>query len=183
MRIAWRVAIVAVALFPAACLSADGAGVESSEEMEAEAESNDQAPESECGPNQAVIERVVDGDTVELDTGERVRYLLIDTPEITNGKDDCFGAEARDQNVLLVEGQVVQLRYDVECADRYGRLLAYVELGGRGINELMLERGLACVLHVPPNGSDRIQEFRSLEAEAKANMVGLWGACEDVTCD
>lgn len=182
MRVASWLGLFTAALLPLACLSADGAGIESSADMDPETD-DDAPPESECGPNQAVVARVVDGDTVELDSGERVRYLLIDTPEITNGKNDCFGQEARDQNALLVEGQMVDLRYDVECSDQFGRLLAYIELGGRSINALMLERGLACVLHVPPNGSDRIQEFRSLEGEAKANMVGLWGACENVTCD
>ena len=48
---------------------------------------------------------------------------------------------------------------------------------------LLIERGLACVLQIPPNGEFRIEEFEEAEAVAKASMVGLWGACEDVTCD
>ena len=135
------------------------------------------------GPQEAVVAEVIDGDTVELDTGERVRYLLIDTPEITGGKSDCWGAEARDFNRDLVLGKTIRLEYDEVLMDDYDRLLAYIELDGRGINELLVERGHACVLHIPPNGNDRIDEFESLEFAARMGMVGMWGACEDVTCD
>lgn len=143
----------------------------------------DPAAGSACGPTEATVARVVDGDTVELTTGERVRYLLVDTPEITNGKNDCFGAEARDFNRNLVEGKTISLQYDVECEDRYGRLLAYVQLDGRDVNRLLVDRGYACVLHIPPNGEERSSEFQSAEAAAEAGLVGLWGACEEVTCD
>lgn len=138
---------------------------------------------SECGPTEAVVARVVDGDTVELQGGERVRYLLVDTPEITNGKNDCFGAEARDFNRDLVEGKSITLHYDVECEDRFGRLLAYVELDGRDVNRLLIDRGFACTLHIPPNGEDRSSEFAAAEQAAQTGLVGLWGACEEVTCD
>jgi endonuclease YncB( thermonuclease family) len=52
---------------------------------------------------------------------------MIDTPEITQGKHDCYGEEARQYNEDLVLGQEVSLTYDQECEDPYGRLLAYVE--------------------------------------------------------
>ena len=149
---------------------------------DAETESGSGAGSS-CGPTEAVVARVIDGDTIELEDGSRVRYLMVDTPESTNGKDDCFGAEATALNRMLVEGQTVTLRYDVECTDVYDRLLAYVEVGDREINSLLVERGAACVLHIPPNGEDRVDEFEQLEDEARASLVGAWGACEDVTCD
>jgi micrococcal nuclease len=136
-----------------------------------------------CGPSSAVVARVIDGDTIELADGQRVRYLMIDTPEITNGKMDCFGAEARDFNRGLVEGKTVDLSYDVECEDKYDRLLAYVSLDGRELNSLMVERGYACVLRIPPTGEDRADECAELADAAMAGMVGLWGACEEVTCD
>jgi len=138
--------------------------------------------EDECGPTEAVVARIVDGDTVELEGGEKIRYLMVDTPEITSGHDDCYGTEARDYNAQLVEGQQVTLRYDEECLDRYDRLLAYVELGGREVNAMLVERGYACVLYIPPNGTARRDEFEALEAEAQAERRGMWGACEEVTC-
>jgi micrococcal nuclease len=141
------------------------------------------ADEERCGPSTAVVERVVDGDTVELDDGTRVRYLLVDTPESTNGKDDCYGTEATEFNRQLVEGKSVHLEYDVECEDQYGRLLAYVEVADREVNSLLVERGYACVLHIPPNGDDRVDQFEELEQIADAGGKGMWGACSDVTCD
>lgn len=136
-----------------------------------------------CGPSEAVVARAIDGDTVELEDGTRVRYLLVDTPESTNGKDDCYGAEAAEFNRQLVEGKSVRLEYDVECEDQYGRLLAYLEIGDRELNTLLVERGYACVLHVPPNGDDRVAQFEDLEQIAKATGKGMWGACPVVTCD
>jgi micrococcal nuclease len=138
-----------------------------------------------CGPGSAVVARVIDGDTVELASGERVRYLLVDTPESTNGADDCFGANASTYNRDLVEDETVTLVYDVECEDRFGRLLAYVSLGDREINRLLVDNGYACVLHIPPNGADRVAEFRAAEAAARAAGRGMWGVCapEEITCD
>jgi micrococcal nuclease len=136
-----------------------------------------------CGPRSGIVLRTVDGDTIELESGERVRYLMIDTPESTNGADDCFGAEAAQFNRDAVEGREVTLEYDEVCEDDYGRLLAYVSVDGREINALMVERGYACVLQIPPNGAARADEFDDLEYAARTSMVGLWGACEEVTCD
>jgi micrococcal nuclease len=139
--------------------------------------------EGRCGPTSAVVARVVDGDTVELDSGERVRYLMIDTPETTGGKNDCYGAEAVAFNRQAVEGQRISLGYDEVCEDDFGRLLAYVSVGDREINTVMVERGYACVLQIPPNGEARKDEFDDLEYAARTGMVGVWGACDEVTCD
>lgn len=137
----------------------------------------------ECGPASATVVAVIDGDTIDLDSGERVRYLNVDTPEITNGKNDCYGAEAKQFNEDLVLGKQVTLRYDAECSDRFGRLLAYVRVQDREVNTLMVERGYACVLVIPPNGTDRADEFDFIEDQARAEERGMWGACEVVTCD
>jgi len=136
---------------------------------------------SACGPTSGTVASVVDGDTVDLATGERVRYLMIDTPELSS--DDCYAVESRDSNTDLVAGREVSIAYDVECEDMFGRLLAYVSVDQREINTLMVERGYACVLSIPPNGADRRAEFENLEAAAKAEGRGMWGACAEVTCD
>jgi micrococcal nuclease len=139
------------------------------------------APDT-CGPSQAVVKRAIDGDTVELETGERVRYLLVDAPEISNGKEACFGAEAREYNRNLVEGRVVELGYGPRCRDRYDRLLAYVEVDGIDVNALLVRDGYACVLHIPPDGDDRVDTFRNFEREAQADSAGLWSACQSKPC-
>lgn len=147
------------------------------------AESSTTDPISLCGPTRATVAAVIDGDTIVLESGEKVRYLMVDTPEITSGKNDCYGEQARAYNEELVLGQEVTLTYDVECTDRYDRLLAYVEAPDGEMNTLMVERGFGCVLVIPPNGSDRRSEFETLELGARQSREGLWGACEEVTCD
>lgn len=134
-----------------------------------------------CGPSEAVVTAIVDGDTVDLDTGERVRYLMIDTPELSGS--ECYSTNARQFNSDLVLNQTVTLDYDVECEDMFGRLLAYVSVNGQEVNRLMVEQGYACDLYIPPNGEDRRDEFASLEALAKSEGRGMWGACQEVLCD
>jgi len=138
--------------------------------------------ESACGPSAGVVSKVVDGDTVVLQSGERVRYLLVDTPESTGGKRECFGAESRDFNRSLVEGRAVRLRYGEACTDRYGRLLAYVTVDGREVNAVLAEQGYACVLYVPPAGESRRSEFQALESAARRAGRGMWGECSAVPC-
>lgn len=134
---------------------------------------------SDCGPTQGVVVKVIDGDTILLETGEKIRYLMVDTPETTNGKNDCYGAMARDYNEELVLGQTVELTYDEECTDRYGRLLAYVETPDGEINTLLVQRGYACVLYIPPNGDGRRAEFEGYADKAEASRTGMWGSCGD----
>lgn len=135
-----------------------------------------------CGPTSGTVARVIDGDTIELTSGERIRYLLVDTPETTGGKNDCWGAEARELNRSLVEGRPVTLTYGEACTDRFDRLLAYVSVDGREVNTVLVERGAACVLFIPPAGESRRDEFKELESEARRAKKGVWGACEVVTC-
>ena len=124
-----------------------------------------------------MVERVIDGDTIVLTTGEKIRYLLVDAPETTNGHDDCYGSNAAQFNSDLVLGKMITLSYDVQCTDMYGRTLAYVSVDGQEVNTLLVQRGYACVLHIPPDGDARADEFKAYQADAKANMRGLWGAC------
>ena len=139
------------------------------------------ASDSRCGPATGVVVNIVDGDTVDLASGERIRYLMIDTPELSSA--DCYAQEATELNSQLVLDREVRLEYDVECEDRYDRLLAYVHVGDNEINTIMVERGYACLLHIPPNGEDRRDEFSGLESLAKSEERGMWGQCEVVTCD
>jgi len=137
---------------------------------------------SECGITEGLVTRVIDGDTIEMESGETIRYLMINTPETTGGKNECYGANAVQFNKDLVEGKQVEIIYDVECTDRFDRSLAYVKVGGQEVNTLMIERGYACLLHIAPNGDDRLAEFKALQAAAKAAQRGLWGPCDPIPC-
>jgi micrococcal nuclease len=138
---------------------------------------------SDCGPSEGMVARVIDGDTIVLTSGVKIRYLLMNAPEITNGHNDCYGSNASQFNSDLVLGKTVQLGYDVQCQDMYGRTLAYVSVGGTEVNSLMVERGYACVLHIPPDGDSRADEFEALQADARAAGRGLWGACNPIPCN
>ncbi len=136
---------------------------------------------SRCGPTTGTVEQVLDGDTIVLRSGERIRYLMVDAPE-TSGTAECYGAEARSLNQQLVLEREVTLRYDEQCTDKYDRLLAYVTVDGREVNTVLVQRGMACVLHIPPNGADRKAEFEELEREARDTGRGLWGFCDSKPC-
>jgi micrococcal nuclease len=139
-------------------------------------------PGAACGPREAIVERVIDGDTIIVAGDVRVRYILVDAPEATGGRADCYGASAAQFNSDLVLGKTVRLAYDVACEDAYGRTLAYVTVGGQDVNRLLVERGYACVLHIPPDGDARAAELRAAEGSARAARLGLWGACDPLPC-
>lgn len=121
------------------------------------------------------VERVVDGDTIEIAGGVKVRYIGIDTPESTTTT-ECFGEEAANQNKLLVEGREVSLEKDVSETDKYGRLLRYVYVEGMMVNQELVETGYANSSSYPPD--IKYQElFRNSERLAREQGRGLWGSC------
>jgi len=131
------------------------------------------------------VRRVVDGDTIELESGEKVRYIGIDTPETVNPKKPvgCFGKEASEKNKELVEGKNVILEKDVSEKDRYGRLLRYVWLAeasssakGMFVNLFLVKEGYASVSTFPPDVA-RVREFITAQEEARNAGKGLWSAC------
>jgi micrococcal nuclease len=127
-----------------------------------------------CGETEAKVARVIDGDTIELESGIRVRYLLVDTPEVSR---DCFAENGKSFNSEMVLGKTVHLSYDERCTDHFGRSLAYVSVDGQEVNPLLVQRGYACVLFIPPDGASRVGEFDALEREANIARRGLWSAC------
>lgn len=128
------------------------------------------------------VSRVVDGDTIEVTMPngrtEDVRYIGVDTPEtVAPGEPvGCFGPKASAFNEALVEGRRARLRFDEERRDYYGRLLAYVYVGGRFVNAELLKRGLARAIYYSPNGAFRYR-FEEIARRAGRSGRGLWGAC------
>lgn len=120
------------------------------------------------------VEHVIDGDTVVIEGGDRVRYIGMDTPE----EGEPFYAEAKERNLALVGGKRVRLVFcDSERRDRYGRLLAWVYTdGGVFVNRTLVEEGLARKFPVPPCGLLMYKEFKKAEEEARAKKRGLWSA-------
>ena len=130
--------------------------------------------------DQAVrIARVIDGDTAVLDDGTSVRYIGIDTPEM-HPAPQCGAEAATEANERRVEGELVTLRLDpAETRDRFGRLLAYLEIDGSILNVELVRDGLACAF---PFGSTRRyrDEIAAAEREAREAGRGVWSACPPV---
>jgi micrococcal nuclease len=124
------------------------------------------------------ITRVIDGDTLEITGGEKVRYIGIDTPEIVDSRKpvQCFGKEASDKNKELVTGKTVRLERDTIDRDRYNRLLRYVYVGDNFINLELVKQGFARSYFYPPDIKYQDQILQA-EQEAKKTKIGLWSAC------
>ena len=130
------------------------------------------------GEEWAMVARVIDGDTIELENGEKLRYIGINTPESVDPrrKVECFGKESAAFNKNLVEGKRVRLEKDISERDKYGRLLRFVFLeDGTLVNEVLVREGYA---HASPYTPDisRKDFFREAESDAKSNHRGLWSA-------
>jgi micrococcal nuclease len=118
-----------------------------------------------------LVTRVIDGDTIEIESGQKVRYIGIDTPE----KGDCFENEATQANTKLVLNKHVSLEKDVSETDRYGRLLRYVYVGDIMINKKLVEEGYAVASSYPPDIKYQ-EQLRLINNSAILNGIGLWGS-------
>jgi len=123
-------------------------------------------------PDVASVIEVIDGDTIIIEGGYKVRYIGIDTPEI-HTKVEAFGVEAREANRKLVEGKEVRLERDISEKDKYGRLLRYVYVGPTFVNAELVSQGLARARAYPPD--TRYQHYlEQLEIEAREAGRGMW---------
>ncbi|MCC7146309.1 MAG: thermonuclease family protein [Phycisphaeraceae bacterium] len=126
------------------------------------------------------ITKVIDGDTVELSDGTRIRLWGIDTPEMNYRKPNLgpepFAQESTEMARTLVEGKTVRLELDpADTRDRYERLLAYIQLpDGTWLNEHLLQAGLARWERRFPHS--RRDYYKQLEQQARAEGVGRWAS-------
>lgn len=129
-----------------------------------------------------LVTRVIDGDTIEIEGGQRVRYIGIDTPETVDPRKavQCFGQEASSKNKELIAGKQVKLEKDVSETDRYGRLLRYVWVGDIFVNDFLVRQGYAHASSYPPDVKYQ-QQFTQAQQEAINNNKGLWSSCGSTT--
>lgn len=133
---------------------------------------------------ETVVSRVIDGDTIEIEGGQKVRYIGIDTPETVDPRRPvgCFGREASEENKRLVENKSVILVKDVSDTDKFGRLLRYVYVnGGNGptifVNDHLIRQGYARASTYPPDVKFT-EQFLQAENEAREGGRGLWQKCK-----
>ncbi len=129
-------------------------------------------PQEQDAPEPLTVTRVIDGDTIELNNGERVRYIGANAPELS--KSQCWAQEAKQYNEQLVLNKHVRLEQDGEDKDAFGRLLRYVWVGDTLINQQLIEEGAAYSFNfnIPHSKNDI---FENTENEAKEARRGLWG--------
>jgi len=131
-------------------------------------------PLSACSspPETTTVARVIDGDTIIIATGHRVRYIGIDTPEVYPER-EALGTEARQANRQFVEGKKIRLEQDVSDTDKYGRLLRYVYVDDLFVNAELVRQGLAEAKAYPPD--TKYQDLLTqLEREARQAGRGIW---------
>ncbi|HPW39208.1 MAG TPA: thermonuclease family protein [bacterium] len=137
-------------------------------------------PWSQDQERSIAVARVIDGDTIELATGEIVRYIGIDASEMnyySSQAKECFAQEATNRNQELVEGKTVRLEKDETLKDDYGRLLRYVYVGDQLVNLMLIEEGFARFVDYPGNDSHN-NDFSQAQERAKTAQRGLWLACQ-----
>ena len=121
--------------------------------------------------------RVVDGDTLVLDGGERVRLIGVDTPEKDDRRPQVrrLAAAATEFTRRLCERRPVRLEYDLERRDRHERTLAYVFLeDGTFVNAEIVRQGYGFAYTRFP--FRHLEEFRAYERDARAAGRGLWAS-------
>ncbi len=141
------------------------------------------------------VVRAVDGDTLKLSDGRRVRLIGVDTPELhysekllrdsrrtsRNIKDiQALGRRAAAFTKRLCEGKPVRIELDLRKTDKYGRLLAYIYLeDGTFVNGKILEEGYGQVMTIPPDVK-YADYFLKLQREARESRKGLWAVTDDM---
>lgn len=126
-------------------------------------------------PSTRLCVRVIDGDTIVLEGGERVRLIGVDTPETVDPRRPVqyFGKEASAFTHRMAEGKTVRLEYDQDTYDRYGRTLVYIYLPeGTFLNAEIIRQGYGYAYTRFPFRYQ--QEFLLLERQAREQGRGLW---------
>lgn len=126
----------------------------------------------------AKVVRVIDGDTIEVllnGKQEEIRMLLIDTPETKHPQKpvEKFGAEASQFATETLKNKTVGIQVGKERIDKYGRILAYVWVGNKTYQEMVLEKGLAATAYLY-NDLTMLDQFHKAQDIARNKKIGVW---------
>ena len=119
------------------------------------------------------VSRVIDGDTLELENGLRVRLLGINTPE----KNQNYYEEAKQFLKNLAENKTIKIIW--QDTDKYGRILAYIFCKNL-LNREILERGFANLYYYEKD--KYYKEMKKAEELARKNEKGIWKRSQDYRC-
>jgi micrococcal nuclease len=129
------------------------------------------------------VASIRDGDTLTISTGEKVRLLQIDTPEISPA--ECYGAEARKALVGIIGKSPITLESDSasDDIDQFDRILRYIKIGKVNVNLKLVEIGAATPYFFEgERGKYSAQLFKAAQ-NAKAKKIGLWKLCPNTKLD
>lgn len=131
--------------------------------------------------------KTIDGDTIRImyeGKERKLRYLLIDTPELNHKQQGTqpFAEEATNRNDELLKSGKVEIEFDIgEREDKYGRLLAYVYVDGKSVQQQLVEEGLARVAYIYPPNTKHLDPFKEAEEKAQQDGIGIWSIEDYVT--
>lgn len=117
-----------------------------------------------------LITNVVDGDTLDINTSERIRLSGINTPETG----ECYYQEAKDKLISLVLNKIVYLELDQDKVDKYGRQLRYIYVNDISVNKVLVEEGYARVFDKYNETTKRYNEYKTYESKAIEQGLGIW---------
>ncbi|WP_105102476.1 thermonuclease family protein [Microbulbifer pacificus] len=122
------------------------------------------------------LKKVVDGDTLRLKDGRRVRLIGVNTPELAHGERRAqpLAREAKEFTERFLEGGDLELVYDRDRRDNHGRVLAHVyNHRGDSLESALLSAGLAFHIAIAPNLS-LAECLSTREQEARDAHRGVW---------
>lgn len=124
------------------------------------------------------VSKVVDGDTITMSNGEKVRLIQIDTPELASK--ECYGIQAKSElTKLLNQAGEVSLTSDpnLDEVDKYGRLLRYVFIGNTNLNLKLIEIGAAAPYFYRGEKGIYAEQLLKAAQTAQKRKLGMWGMC------
>ncbi len=122
-------------------------------------------------PEKGEVSSVYDGDTVTLESGDKIRLRWVNTPELK--PKEAYGIEARELAKSLVLDEEVTLITNEDPRDGYGRIVAGIRLGDKDLSTELLEQGLAHLFIIPPDDTD-LTAMVAAQSRAQAAKLGIW---------
>ena len=122
-----------------------------------------------------IVTKVIDGDTIEIDTQERIRLSGINSPETG----ECYYQEAKDRLTELILNKNIYLERDYTNKDKYKRLLRYIHLNNKEINSQLVKEGYVKVYDKYASDTKKYTQLKEIEKTAISNSLGVWN-CKDL---
>ena len=127
-------------------------------------------------PLEIYVEQVLDGDTVVIRGGDRVRLLGVNAPEMEKESvhAQAYALEATLLVKQLVENNTARLIPGEVKKDKYGRRLGYLEtVEGIDVQQTLIERGYGFAVAFPPD-IKRLARYQQAEDLARRSAIGVW---------